>query len=231
MRVIRLLALVSALGLLAVAPACAKQVDGVPQAASTTVPLALSADGFGVVAGFDDAPAKIEIFTEPQCTHCGDLQREFGDELAYHLGVGSLQITYRGLMFLDDDYDGYSSKVVNALFLASEAIDNSAATGTQFQRFVEQLWVNQDPGGTPFTGDELYEMATAAGLPGPVADNVAGDNEAVDLAEMEESNFDLLLDIAPEDTGTPTVYDLEAGEKLDVHDAQWLDDLIQGGRG
>lgn len=74
-------------------------------------------------------------------------------------------------------------------------------------------------------------MATAAGLPGPVADNVAGDNEAVDLAEMEESNFDLLLDIAPDDTGTPTVYDLEAGEKLDVHDAQWLDDLIQGGRG
>lgn len=229
MRVIRLLALVSALGLLAVTPGCAKQVVGVPQAASTTVPLALSADGYGIVAGFDDAPAKIEIFTEPQCTHCGDLQREFGDELAYHLGVGSLQITYRPLMFLDDDYDGYSSKVVNALFLASEAIDNSATTGTQFQRFVEQLWVNQDPGGMAFTGDELHEMATAAGIPGPVADNVAGDNEAVDLAAAEETNFDLLFDIDSDDTGTPTVYDLEAGEKLDIHDDEWLDDLVQRG--
>lgn len=229
MRVIRLLALVSVLGLLAVTPACAQQIEGVPRAASTTVPLALSADGFGIVAGFEDAPARIEIFTEPQCTHCADLQQQFGDELAYHLGVGSLQITYRGLMFFDDDYEGYSSKVVNALFLASEAIDNSAATGTQFQRFVEQLWVNQDPGGTPFTGDELHEMATAAGIPGPVADNVAGDNEAVDLAEMEESNYGLLVDIDPDDTGTPTVYDLDAEQKLDVHDAEWLNDLVQRG--
>ena len=31
----------------------------------------------------------------------------------------------------------------NALFLAT----GSGATGTQFQRFVKELWANQDPGG------------------------------------------------------------------------------------
>ena len=227
MRVIRLLALLSALGLLLVTAGCVKQVTGLPQATSMTVPLAVAHDGFGVVAGFDDAPAKIEIYTEPQCAHCGNLQRDFGDEIAYHINVGTLQVTYRPLTFLDDGDDGYSAKVANALFLASEAIDNSAATGTQFQRFVEQLWINQDPGGTAFTGDELHEMATVAGIPGPVADNIGSDNEAVDLPEMEDSNFSLLIDIDSVDTGTPTVYDLNAGEKLDVHDAEWLNDLVQ----
>lgn len=228
MRVIRLLALVSTLGLLVVTSGCAKQVTGVPQAASMTVPLAVSQDGFGIVAGFDDAPTKIEIYTEPQCTHCGDLQRDFGDQLAYQLTVGSLQITYRPLTFLDEEYDGYSATVANAMFLSTEAIDNSAATGSQFQRFVEQLWINQDPGGTPFTGDELHEMATAAGLPGPVADNIGSANEAVDVPEMDDSNFGLLFDIDSVDTGTPTVYDLNADEKLDIHDAEWLNDLIGG---
>ncbi|PRC41360.1 protein-disulfide isomerase [Mycobacterium sp. ITM-2017-0098] len=228
MRVIRLLALVSALGLLVATPGCAKQVTGVPQAASLTVPLAVSEDGFGIVAGFDEAPAKIEIYTEPQCTHCSDLQRDFGDQLAYHLTVGALQITYRPLTFLDEEYDGYSATVANAMFLSTEAIDNSAATGSQFQRFVEQLWVNQDPGGPAFSTEDLHELAVAAGMPGPVADNIGSDSAAVDVPEMDESNFGLLIDIDSVETGTPTVYDLNAGEKVDVHDSEWLDNLIRG---
>jgi protein-disulfide isomerase len=222
MRVIRLLAIT----LLVVVAGCTKQVTGAPQVSSTTVPLAVAQDGFGIVAGFDDAPAKIEIYTEPQCTHCGDLQRVFGDQIAYQINVGTLQVTYRTLTFLDDRVDGYSTKVANALFLAAEAIDNSAATGVQFQRFVEELWINQDPGGPAFTGEELREMAVAAGIPAAVADNIAGDQEAVDVSEMDESNFNLLLDIDSVDTGTPTVYDMNAGEKLDVHDDEWLDDLV-----
>src|SRR3546814_10540793 len=67
-------------------------------------------------------------------------------------------VTYRPLTFLDDDYDGYSSKVANALFLAATPTGDTAATGAQFQRFVEELWINQDPGGPGFTGDELRDM-------------------------------------------------------------------------
>ena len=226
MRVLRSLAVFAALGLLVPSAGCAKEVTGAPRAASSAVPLAIAEDGFGIVAGFGDAPATIEIYTEPQCTHCSDLQREFGDQIAYYITVGTLQVTYRPLTFLDDDYEGYSSKVVNALFLASDAIGNSAATGTQFQRFVEELWINQDPGGPAFTGEELRDMAIDAGIPESVAGNIGGDHEAVDLAEMEESNYSLLFDIDSVDTGTPTVYDLNAGEKLDVNDDAWLDDLV-----
>lgn len=224
---IRPLATLSAFGLLLTATGCTEQVTGVAQVDATGAPLAVTEDGFGIVAGFDDAPAKIEIYTEPQCTHCGDLQHEFGEQLAYNVTVGALQVTYRPLTFLDDDYDGYSAKVANALFLATEVVDNSAATGTQLQRFVHELWINQDPGGAVFTGAELRDMAVSAGLPDAVADHVAADSEAVDVVEMGDTNFGLLYDIDRVDTGTPTVFDLRAGEKLDIFDDEWLSNLLR----
>ncbi|MDG4663602.1 thioredoxin domain-containing protein [Mycobacterium sp. 236(2023)] len=226
MRLIRPLLVISALALLVPAAGCSSQVTGVPVISSDTVPLAVTEDGFGIVAGFDDAPAKIEIFTEPQCSHCSDLQRDYGDDLAYNITVGALQVTYRPLTFLDEEDDGYSATVANAMFLATEAIDNSAATGTQFQRFVEELWFNQDYGGVPFSAEELSGMATTAGLPDLVANNVGDDKEAVDVIDMEDTNFGLLYDVDPIDTGTPTVYDLDAGEKLDIFDENWLSDLV-----
>ena len=53
---------------------CSREIAGSAQRDFTGAPLAVSADGYGIVAGFDDAPARIEIFTEPQCRHCSDLQ-------------------------------------------------------------------------------------------------------------------------------------------------------------
>ena len=118
---------------------CTKQVAGTAQRDPAQPPVTVSDDGFGVVAGFDDAPARIEIFTEPQCTHCADLQADFGDQLAYYIGIGALKVTYRPLIFLDEQDDGHSARVSNALFLAADG----DATGTQLQRFVEELWLNQ----------------------------------------------------------------------------------------
>ncbi|KWX66872.1 thioredoxin domain-containing protein [Mycobacterium sp. NAZ190054] len=224
----RPLAALSALGLLMTTVGCTTQVSGVARVDPTAAPLALTEDGFGVVAGFDDAPAKIEIYTEPQCSHCSDLQYDFGDELAYNITVGTLQVTYRPLTFLDDDYNGYSAKVANALFLAADAVGDSAATGTQLQRFVYELWINQQPGGPEFTGDELRDMAADAGVPDVVADHIGTDAEAVDVVEMDETNFDLLFDIDRVETGTPTVFDLNAGEKIDIYDDAWLADLVAG---
>ena len=226
MRISKTALLNGLLGLLLATAGCTQQITGTALPDPRTAPLALEQDGYGIVAGFDDAPARIEIFTEPQCTHCRDLQADFGDQLAQYIKVGRIQVTYRPLTFLDDDYDGYSSKVANALFLAAEPAGDAAATGVQFQRFVEDLWVNQQIGGPDFTGSELREMAIAAGLPDAVADNIARQREAVDLADMENANFGFLLDIDALQTGTPTVYDLEAGEKLDIYDEDWLNDLV-----
>ena len=94
--------LVLAISLVLVVAGCTKQASGTAQPDPNQPPLTLSKDGFGIVAGFDDAPTRIEIFTEPQCSHCADLQKDFGDQLAYYIGVGALKVTYRPLTFLDD---------------------------------------------------------------------------------------------------------------------------------
>src|SRR3954468_9545517 len=165
MRVPRAMGMIT-IALLLAAVGCTKQVTGTAASDSNKPPLSISKDGYGIVAGFANAPKKIEIYTEPQCNHCADLQKDFGDQLAYYVAVGQLEVTYRPMTFLDDNTGGYSGQVSNALFLAA---DEPPATGTQFQRFVEHLWENQRPGGKPPTKDELHKYATKAGMSDSVA--------------------------------------------------------------
>jgi len=213
--------------LMLTAVGCTKQVSGTAQPDPNRSPLELSEDGYGVVAGFDDAPAKIEIFTEPQCSHCADLQADFGDQLAYYIGVGALKVTYRPVTFLDNGAGGHSARVSNALFLAAEGSDGQKATGAQLQRFVEELWANQDPGGPGPTDDEMADMAKQAGMPENVVSKVATGDEAVDVTAMDNANFEYLFEIDLLETGTPTVYDAANDEKLDIYDNDWLNKLIQ----
>ncbi len=222
MRISRLVALL-AIGVMLVAGGCTRHVAGTAQRDPVRPPVTVSEDGFGVVAGFDNAPASIEIFTEPQCTHCADLQADFGDQLAYYIGIGQLTVTYRPLTFLDNVSDGHSVRVSNALFLAADG----DATGAEFQRFVAQLWMGQDPGGPGPTDDEMAEMARAAGLPESVVKRVATGGSAVNIADMEVVNFEYLYHIDPLSTGTPTVFDPETDERLDIYDNYWLEKLLQ----
>lgn len=225
----RLFAAVVALtiALLLGAVGCTKQVSGTAQPDPNKAPLELSEDGFGIVAGFDNAPVKIEIFTEPQCSHCADLQADFGDQMAYYIGVGALKVTYRPVTFLDDGPNGHSARVSNALFLAAEKADGQTATGPEFQRFVEELWANQEPGGPGPSDDEMADMATKAGMPENVASKIADGGSAVDVTEMDDANFEYLFEIDVLDTGTPTVYDPAKDEKIDIYDNDWLNKLIQ----
>ena len=223
MRIPRALVMIT-LALLIAAVGCTKQVSGNAQSDPNKPPLSVSKDGYGIVAGFDNAPKKIEIYTEPQCNHCADLQHDFGDQLAYYIAVGELEVTYRPMTFLDDKTGGYSSEVSNALFLAA---DKPAATGTQFQRFVEHLWENQRPGGKPPTKDELNEYATKAGMAGDIANRISDGGSAVNTKDMDDANFEFLYEIDSTEMGTPTIYDLAKGEKLDIYDNDWLKKLIQ----
>jgi protein-disulfide isomerase len=228
MRIPRALVMLTAAVLL-VGVGCTKQVAGTAESDPNKPPLSVSKDGYGIVAGFDNAPAKIEIYTEPQCNHCADLQADFGDQLAYYIAVGQLEVTYRPMTFLDDKAGGYSGQVSNALFLASEKTGSPGvtATGTEFQRFVEEVWAHQRPGGTPPTKDELQGMAKKAGMPDAVAQNIKGGGSAVDVKAMDDANFEFLYEIDSVAMGTPTVYDLAKGKKLDIYDNDWLNKLIQ----
>jgi hypothetical protein len=109
------------------------------------------------------------------------------------------------------------------LFLAAEG----GATGAEFQRFVQELWGHQDPGGPGPTNDEMAAMAEKAGMATEATDKIAEGGSAVDIKDMDDSNFEYLYEIDPLGTGTPTVYDPKSDEKLDIYDNDWLTKLIQ----
>jgi hypothetical protein len=212
---------------------CTNQVTGTATMSSTKPPLGLSEDGYGIVAGYPDAPVQIELYTEPQCTHCAELQATHGEDIKRHINLGDLAVTYRPLTFLDDpSTDHHSERVANALFLAvgaPEASDeNNMASGPEFQTFVEDLWAHQEPGGPGPSDNQMAKMAQESGLPDDVAGRI-GDGETADNIDMEEMaayNYGALIGIDPITTGTPTVYDLGTQEKIDIQDNDWLTNLL-----
>lgn len=202
---------------------CSRAVAGVAQVDPNGPATQISQDGFGVLAGDPNAPVQIELFTEPQCTHCADLQKDFGDELARDLNLGRLAVTYRPLTFLDTPRTGgHSERVANALFAAAGAKTSAKA----FQKFVEELWANQDPGGKGPSNDEIAEMARRSGIGAEAVSAIKAGKDAVDLKDMADTNFEYLYEVDPVNTGTPTVYDLNKGDTVDIYDNNWLSKLL-----
>lgn len=218
---------VTLVALAATSAGCTKAVIGTAQPDPHTAAVAITEDGYGIRAGFDDAPIEIEIFTEPQCNHCAELQADFGDQIAYFISIGQLAVTYRPVTFLDNEEQGHSARVANALFVAaSPSPDGDNPTGPAFQRFVEELWAAQEPGGAGPTDGEMAAMARAAGVPDYQAGEIASGDLSFDTAEMSDTNVSFLLDIDPLAGGTPTVFSLTGDEKVDIYDEDWLSNLM-----
>lgn len=217
-----------ALCLLLTATGCSSTVSGTATRDPATAPLAVTKDKYGIAVGLDDASVKVEIYTEPQCGHCADLQADFGDAIRYYIGTGQLQVTYRPLTFLDHGSGDYSARVSNALFLAAGDSDGSQrTTGTQFQKFVEELWSHQQPGGKGPTDAEIADFASQAGVPRAVVDLIRKGGTGVDVGELQDVNFEFLTEVSDGNAGTPTVYDIDRDKKIDIYDNDWLSKLMQ----
>ena len=141
---------------------CAKQVSGTAQPDPAQPPLTVSKDGFGIAAGFDNAPIRIEIFTEPQCT---PLRRPAE---GFRRSAGLLHPHRRTEGHVPAaDVPGQESR--RPLGTCEQCDVPRRAKGmrrdAELQHFVEELWGHQDPGGPGPSNDEMAEMAKKAGMP------------------------------------------------------------------
>lgn len=170
--------------------------------------------------GLGTAPVQLEIFCEPQCPHCAELESTYGDRIAADLAGGRLAVTYRWLTFLDDKHhNDASARISDALFLAADP----TTSGTAYQAFVQDLYRHQSSDGP--TNDDVAAMARESGINDTVADRIADGDHVVDTAALNGANKAALERVNPENPGTPTVYDLKANKLIDTQDPAWLDAL------
>jgi protein-disulfide isomerase len=203
---------------------CSKVVAGVALPDPHRPGVAITSDGFGIVAGFADAPVQLEIFTEPQCPHCAHLQATYGEDIKRYIESGQLAVTYRPMTFFDDEYSvDYSAVVGNALFLAVGPSTSAAV----FQTFVEDLWANQQLAFADYNAKDFADTAKDSGVSDAIVKRIGNGDKAVDTDKMESENQTLLSDEAPESPGTPTVYNLSQKETVDIDDDNWLHHLFR----
>ena len=178
-------------------------------------------DDYGLLVGSAAAPVQLEIFCEPQCPHCAELESTYGDPIATGLASGRLAVTYRWLTFLDDKHhNDVSARISNALSLAADSTTPAMA----YQALVQDLYRHQSPDGP--NNDDIAAMARESGVPEVVADRIAAGNHAVDAAALNDANRARLNEENPQNPGTPTIYNLNTKSVVDLQDAGWLDELI-----
>ncbi|WP_232321069.1 DsbA family protein [Mycobacterium shimoidei] len=178
-------------------------------------------DGNGVLVGRPDAPVQLEIFCEPQCPHCAELEAKDGDRIAGALDDGRLAVTYRWLTFLDAKHNNdASARMTNALFLAADPMTSPAA----YQAFVQDLYRHRSPDGP--TDDDIAAMARESGVPEWVAGRITAGDNAVDTNVVNDANRARLNAENPEKPGTPTVYDMNTEIVVDLQYSDWLDKLL-----
>jgi hypothetical protein len=203
---------------------CTREVTGIAQVDRHHPGTVLSADGYGVVVGFPNAPVQLETFIEPQCPHCAEFESVYGDKLAGYVSSGRLALTYRPLTFIDEAKDNhYSARVSNALFVVGRA----AISATAYQDFVQNLYKQQDLHGDGPSNDRIGDMARESGISDEVAARIAAGDSGVDVHAMDDANTTRLNSVEPDDPGTPTVYDLKAKKVVDLQDPGWLDNLFK----
>jgi protein-disulfide isomerase len=221
----RWVSVVAAVGLVAAMSACTSAVAGkavIPVGTDPTADLMLTEDGFGIQIGKPFAPAAIEIFTEPQCPACADFQFFYGNQISDYLADGDLVVTYRFLTFLDRGTDGYSYMVANAFFTAAD--QKAGVTAEDFQHFVEEMYWAADT-----TEDQQWvaQIAEKSELPAEVVDRIASGDEALDVEAMDRANSSRLEELSGKAVATPTVYDVNGEQIVDVNNDDWLQEIVE----
>jgi hypothetical protein len=189
--------------------------------ADADVPRTPDGNGVMVQSGWPGtAPVQLEIFCDPQCPYCAELESTYGDRVAGDVASGRLAVTYRWLTFLDDrHHNDVSARISNALFVAADPTTSADA----YQAFVQDLYRHQSSDGP--SNSDIAAMARESGVPEMVADRIAAGDYAIDAAALNDANLTRLDQVNPENPGTPTVYDLRANRLVDIHDPGWLGDL------
>ncbi|WP_369638777.1 DsbA family protein [Nocardia sp. JMUB6875] len=191
--------------------------DGYGPVRDPGVSVALDSDG-AIVLGKPNAKT-IDIYEDPLCPACGQLEKIYGQEIAQQIDLGKIAVRYRLVNFLDSRSKSkdYSTRAIAANECVAQAGD-----GPVYSKFHALLFTTEQPseGGTDHDNKELAAIAKQAGASDDVAKCItAGERTDTGRAHAEAS-IKALEELVGKKWGTPSVF--IDGKKIDVNNKTWV---------
>lgn len=197
--------------------------DGYGPVHDPGVSVALDSDG-AIVLGKPNVAKTIEIFEDPLCPACGQLEKIYGQELAQQIDQGKIAVRYRMVNFLDprSRSKDYSTRAVAANECVAQAGD-----GPIYSKFHSLLFTTSQPseGGSDHDNAELASIAKQAGAADDVAKCITSGDRADTGRAHAEAALKALGDALKGPQATPSVF--IDGKKVDVNNDNWVADAAK----
>lgn len=213
----------------------ATKVFGVGQREAVSVDFATTADEQlkideqgAIIVGKDGAP-KIDMYEDFMCPACGNLERQYGEQISEAVKNGELQIVNHYMNFLDRQSGSgeYSTRAIAAMqcVASKDTLDNYLAVR-------QAVFTNQPhEGGGDLTAVDLGKLAEEAGASEESVKCIEGlgaeGGDNMDKAKSTGENSQKHLTDQGLQPSTPTI--AQDGEQVAIEDPAWLDKVMAGG--
>ncbi|MGQ4599114.1 thioredoxin domain-containing protein [Nocardia sp. R6R-6] len=177
-----------------------------------------------ILLGRPDAKKTIDLFEDPLCPGCGNLERIYSQEIAQQIDVGALAVRYRLVNFLDarSQSKDYSTRAVAANQCVAEA-----GSGPVYAKFHSELFTTKRPseGGRDLNNDELAAVARDAGAAESALQCITT-GAKVDFARTTAmAQTTALGEALGGSAATPAVF--YGTTKIDANDENWVTSLTK----
>ncbi|MFF2556474.1 DsbA family protein [Nocardia sp. NPDC058058] len=192
--------------------------DGYGSAHNPAVSVAMDSDG-AIVLGKPDVTKTIDIYEDPLCPACGQLEKLYGQEIAQQVDEGKFAVRYRLVNFLDSKS---SSKDYSTRAVAANECVAQAGDGPAYAKFHTLLFTTQQPseGGSDHNNQELVAIAKDAGASADALTCITKGDRLDSARNHAESAMKALTSASGDRVATPSVF-LD-GKKIDVNNEDWV---------
>ena len=196
--------------------------DGYGGVQNSEVQVALQDDGV-VLLGRPDAATTVDLFEDPMCPYCAELENKNGQELAQAIDDGKVAVRYHVLNFLDQlsASGDYSTRAVAASECVAETGDAVAYSAFHAALFSPSNQPKEN-GSSDHTNEELAQIASDAGASDAAAQCITTGAKVEQARTHAEAGRQALA--ASGATGTPAV--VKDGTVIDaLSNENWVSQL------
>ena len=180
-----------------------------------------TASASGAVVTVGSGRKVVDVYEDYLCPICERFEERYGADLTTALNAKQITVRYHSIAILDSRTtpEGYSTRAANAALCSVDA--------GIFPAYHAKLFDSQPAEGSAgLTDDQLVAFGTDLKAQGNFASCVTGATNAKAVtAETDKATSDAAL-LTDGRFGTPTV--AINGKKIDINNANWLQDAIVG---